>query len=251
MSIRNTAAVSGIIFDLSGTLISNHPEAEHEREKRQCKVVAAFAADNLACNMPAALAERLLSLREEGARLTRRDLVERRAYDTIIRAFSEFGLQTGAGIVDRAECILFEREHEGRQLYPGAREVLKIIRLNQLRLGLITNWSSHKNVTDITSSLGIHECFAPLLSSALFGRIKPHPSIFRSVLQAWNLAPSDVVMVGDSLEDDIAGASAVGMRTVLVEIEPNLNNRRLLHVVRPTYRISDLRALPLVLGLVE
>lgn len=44
---------------------------------------------------------------------------------------------------------------------------------------------------------------------------KPQPPLFRIALHRLGLAPAEAAMVGDSVESDIAGGRAVGMRTVL------------------------------------
>src|SRR5439155_1650957 len=44
---------------------------------------------------------------------------------------------------------------------------------------------------------------------------KPEAPLFRIALERLRLAPAEAAMVGDSLPSDIAGARAVGMRTVL------------------------------------
>ena len=44
---------------------------------------------------------------------------------------------------------------------------------------------------------------------------KPEAPLFRIALERLGLAPAEAAMVGDSLPSDIAGARAVGMRTVL------------------------------------
>ena len=80
------------------------------------------------------------------------------------------------------------------------------------------------------------------LSSGAFGRTKPHPTIFRAVLERLEVAAEDAAMVGDSLEDDIEGARAAGIqRAFLLDREnrfPEAENR-----------LPDLFALPAALGL--
>jgi HAD superfamily hydrolase (TIGR01450 family) len=44
---------------------------------------------------------------------------------------------------------------------------------------------------------------------------KPQPPLFRIALRRLGLAPAEAAMVGDSVESDVAGGRAVGMRTVL------------------------------------
>jgi phosphoserine phosphatase len=231
--------VRGVIFDLGGTLVYQNPIPELDRERQQCAVIAQLVAEELECRVPDTLAERLLALRNEHGDLTQRDLVERRARDTIAAGLRETGLAVNDDILDRAERLLFDTDR-GRLLYPGARELLETLRGRELRIGMISNWSSHWIVTDVVVSAGIHDYFAPLVSSAGFGRIKPHPSIFLHVLETWGLTPDDVVMIGDTLSTDILGASKVGMRSILVDVEPNPSNASVEALIRPTYQVSQL-----------
>ena len=46
--------------------------------------------------------------------------------------------------------------------------------------------------------------------------MKPHPSIFSAALQLVGVRPSEAVMVGDSVREDVEGALGAGMRAVLV-----------------------------------
>jgi FMN phosphatase YigB (HAD superfamily) len=79
------------------------------------------------------------------------------------------------------------------------------------------------------------------ISSFHHGKTKPHGSIFKAVLDLLEVDPADAAMVGDTLEDDIEGALALGMQAVLVD-------RLGLHEnYQP--RIDDLYALPALLGL--
>jgi putative hydrolase of the HAD superfamily len=49
------------------------------------------------------------------------------------------------------------------------------------------------------------------------GLAKPHPHAFASLATALDLAPEEVVYVGDSLVDDVAGALAAGMVAIWVD----------------------------------
>jgi HAD superfamily hydrolase (TIGR01509 family) len=239
--------VRGVIFDLGGTLVHQNADPEPDRERRQCAAIARLASRELGCRDPEALAKRLLALRNEHGSLVSRDLVERPARETIAAGLREAGAAPGEGFVDRAERLLFEPDR-GRRPYAGARELLETLRGRGLRIGLISNWSSHWIVTDIVAGAGIRDYFAPLVSSASFGRIKPHPLIFRHVLDAWGIGPEQAVMLGDTLDTDILGASRIGMRSVLVEIEPNPANAACEPVIRPTFRVRSLLDIPALLG---
>ena len=80
-----------------------------------------------------------------------------------------------------------------------------------------------------------------VVGSREHGKTKPHPSIFESALDLLGVGPTEAVMVGDSIEDDIEGARALGMRAVLLDRDgrhPEVEDR-----------IESLAALPAALGL--
>jgi putative hydrolase of the HAD superfamily len=79
------------------------------------------------------------------------------------------------------------------------------------------------------------------LSSRAHGRVKPHASIFRAVLELLDVAPGRAAMVGDTPEDDVLGARALGMRAFLLDRDGRFPNER--------DRLTDLRELPAALGL--
>ena len=71
--------------------------------------------------------------------------------------------------------------------------------------------------------------------------MKPHASIFVAALAALDAAADETVMVGDSFEDDIEGARALGIRAILLDrdgLKPDAEDR-----------IDTLLALPAALGL--
>lgn len=235
----------GIIFDLGSTLIYR-TGLDLERDK--CAALGAFATAELGYSDSPALSERLLRARLDAWKRSEEEQVEYVATRTIADVFAASGLPADTATLRRAEAVFFEPEVRASRLYPGARETLQAVAARGLRLGLISNASSHQLILDITRKLGIVDYFDPLVTSAAFGRTKPHPSIFTHVLEAWGLPPSGVVMIGDTLSADILGANTLGLRSILVDIEPNPDNPRFSGVARPSARIT---ALPDVLGFIH
>ncbi len=129
------------------------------------------------------------------------------------------------------------QRHENFELYEDVMPVLAELRQAGVKLGLVSN--SARDVRDFAR----HHALAidAGISSFHHGKTKPHGSIFKAVLELLEVPPGDAAMVGDTLEDDIAGALALGMRAVLVD-------RLGLHEAYEP-RIDDLYALPAVLGL--
>ena len=52
-------------------------------------------------------------------------------------------------------------------------------------------------------------------SAADVGYLKPHPSIFQAALECLGTEAEETIFVGDTVEHDIAGAQAAGMRAIL------------------------------------
>ncbi|MFA4645985.1 TIGR02253 family HAD-type hydrolase [Pyrococcus kukulkanii] len=96
---------------------------------------------------------------------------------------------------------------------PGARKTL--IRLRELgyRLGIITDGNPIKQWEKILR-LEMDDFFEHVVISDFEGVKKPHPKIFKKALKAFNVKPSEAIMVGDRLYSDIYGAKKVGMKTV-------------------------------------
>jgi putative hydrolase of the HAD superfamily len=81
-------------------------------------------------------------------------------------------------------------------------------------LGLISN--SHRCLESFQEHFELDGLIDVAISSSQHGYMKPHPSIFEAALKLAGVAPSEAVMVGDSLAQDIEGARRVGMKGVLV-----------------------------------
>jgi HAD superfamily hydrolase (TIGR01509 family) len=95
-------------------------------------------------------------------------------------------------------------------------ETLASLRERGFRLGLISNLSllPHKVREDL-DRLGIARYLDSASFSSEVGVRKPDARIFLRTLTALGEDPAHAVFVGDRLNDDIVGAQAVGMRTIL------------------------------------
>jgi len=126
--------------------------------------------------------------------------------------------------------------HENFELYDDVIPVLAELRAAGLKIGLVSN--SARDVHAFAHHHGLE--IDAGISSFHHGKTKPHASIFRAVLDLLEVGPEQAAMVGDTIEADIDGARAIGMRAVLVD--------RLDQHPDVADRITDLRALAGVLG---
>jgi HAD superfamily hydrolase (TIGR01662 family) len=122
------------------------------------------------------------------------------------------------------------------ELYEDAVPALRLVRSHGLTVGLLSN--SARDLDDFVAHHGL--VVDAVLTSGTHGKTKPHDSIFRRMLELLDVGPGEAVMVGDSIEDDIEGARAVGMATVLVDREDRYPSES---------RICSLAELPAFLGL--
>lgn len=82
-------------------------------------------------------------------------------------------------------------------------------------MALVTNGSPAVQRSKVAAS-GLERYFKAVVVSGDVGAGKPDPRPFRAALDALGVAATDAVMVGNSLERDIAGAQALGIRAVWV-----------------------------------
>jgi putative hydrolase of the HAD superfamily len=108
----------------------------------------------------------------------------------------------------------------GLRLFPDALATVAAVRARSagspVRIGVITNGPADVQREKVVL-LGVDGVADFVLVSGEFGAWKPDPSIFLAALSMAAVSAGDAVMVGDSLEHDIAGARAVGIRTVWVD----------------------------------
>lgn len=64
---------------------------------------------------------------------------------------------------------------------------------------------------------GLRRFFPAVIASSEAGAGKPDPRIFEIALTALGVAASDVLVIGDNLENDVAGAKAAGLRCVWLD----------------------------------
>src|SRR5207244_11284453 len=140
--------------------------------------------------------------------------------DEVWIAFTEEIVRGMGGDAGRAhECavemtLLWERS-ENFELYEDALPVLADLRARGLKLGLVSNTGR-----DLDAFVAHHRLDVDAaISSRLHGKTKPDPTIFRAMLELLEAEPAEAAMVGDSFEDDIEGARALGIRAFLLDRE--------------------------------
>ncbi|XP_066328837.1 haloacid dehalogenase-like hydrolase domain-containing protein At2g33255 [Miscanthus floridulus] len=160
----------------------------------------------------------------------------------------------GRGAVDILHCIedwapdkqrhayeviaRFEREGLDRlQIMPGASELCGFLDAKQIRRGLIT-----RNVKDAVDLF--HQRFGMTFTPALsreFRPCKPDPAPLLHICSTWNIPPHEVIMVGDSLKDDVVCGKRAGAFTCLLDETGRYGpHDSLPEQVKPDFKMSSL-----------
>ncbi len=101
----------------------------------------------------------------------------------------------------------------GCKMYPETPDVLEKLS-KRAKLALLTNADSDDPLIEIVRASGVK--FEAIVTSDQVKCYKPDGKIFEVVLKKMGLKPNEVIMVGDSLIADIAGAKNSGIRSVWV-----------------------------------
>ena len=156
------------------------------------------------------------------------------------------GFQLSKGSLRAAMQAMFAVTQENWQPEQDAIPTLEGLKRRGLSIGLISNASDDDNTQALIDKGGFRPYLEFIVSSAAFGKRKPHPDIFRSVLGRFAVPPEQAVMVGDDYEADILGASGVGMQSIWITRRAYAPASRL-DVTQATKVVSTLsEILPLV-----
>ena len=118
--------------------------------------------------------------------------------------------------VDLARRVYDEFGKSSRwRLYDDVVPAFRRLGDQGLRIGLISNWDGR--LVRLMGDLGVGGMLDTIVSSADVGLRKPDPRIFELACDRLGVSPVDAAHVGDHQYADVLGATAVGMRAVLID----------------------------------
>lgn len=128
-------------------------------------------------------------------------------------------------------------------LPPEHRRLLETLR-GRYRLGIFSNCDHAPTVRRVLAGHGIEDWFDPIVISEAIGYRKPGRNAFRAALELAGGPAAEVLFVGDSLADDIAGAAQVGLDAAWL----NRKGEPLPEGLSPAYVLESLEGLEPLLG---
>jgi putative hydrolase of the HAD superfamily len=226
-----------VVFDWGGTLTPYHAIDLAD--------LWSVAARILAPDREGELTAALLAAEQESWERVERHagLASATMHDLLAVAAERTGLAVEDALRDRALEAHLEAWTPHTITDEEAAPVLRALRERGLRVGLLSNTHWPRRWHDrILARDGVLDLIDVRVYTSELRHTKPHAEAFRAVLAPLGVEPEEAVMVGDRPYDDITGAKALGMRTVL------LPNRFVPAApVTPDGTISSLRELvPLV-----
>lgn len=129
---------------------------------------------------------------------------------------------------------------EELQLDPKLIPVLKILKENGVKVGVISN-HIQECLTAIIEHLGIREYFDVIVTSSLVQAKKEELAPIKYAMFQLGVRNKDVIMVGDSYERDILPSRELGIDAYLLRMDYNLN--------KDSNYFFSLSEVPTVLGL--
>ena len=100
-------------------------------------------------------------------------------------------------------------------LFPETHAVLTRLRKEGFELGIVSNFDSR--LFSVMRGLGIDQLFDSVTISSLAKAAKPARRIFEIALEKHAVDPDEAIHVGDSVRDDLEGATKAGLTGILLD----------------------------------
>lgn len=210
--------IRAVLFDMGYTLLAPHPSFEE-------LVVGTAARHGIALDVDRVRDAESAVFREtcvEGTCFTLTDADSRTFWTRFYHALLERcgASEAGGGSLASTGALaddLYATLSSGQSyaFYPDVLPALARLHERGLRLGVVSNWEGWLH--DLLAERDMHRWFDVVVISAHAGIEKPDPGIFHKALDALAVPPGEVVHVGDSLEQDVAPALALGAHPVLID----------------------------------
>jgi FMN phosphatase YigB (HAD superfamily) len=215
----------GVLLDLFGTLITFDPdrlpalEIGGARVRTTVAALGPLLADWVPDVTPGDFWQALLTVSDEMARVRAYDHVELPSRERFRRALERVGCDDAR---QPEAAVHLSRAHMATivdvTVFPPEHAALLASLRRRYRLGLVSNFDDTGAAYDILLRHGIAPHLDTVVVSEALGLRKPHPALVRAGVRGLGCDPHDVVMVGDTWGEDIAGARAAGVDAVWIDV---------------------------------
>ena len=134
--------------------------------------------------------------------------------------------------------VYYQEVYRERVLFPEVVAVLEQLSQWGVSMGIVSNTTNPVFMKELElESSGLKKYFDFTIFSSGVPFRKPHPSIFQLAISRFQLQPSEILFIGDSLLADVQGAQGVGMKAAW------LNRRKEQTDICPDYELASLEGL--------
>lgn len=143
---------------------------------------------------------------------------------------------------EAAACHYISRFETGEfvQLFSDTRPSLDALASAGIRLGIVSNFGTYLEA--FLAQTGIADYFDFAVISAAAGCEKPQPEIYQMALARAGASASEVLFVGDSLQDDYEAPTSLGFSAVLVDRYDMHASKPAVRRIQSLVEIADLFA---------
>ena len=218
------AAYRGVLFDLFGTLITFDPArlpelvAGSERVRTTVADLDGLLAEWVPGVGTVDFWQALLAVSDEMARARAYDHVELPSRERFRRALERVGCDDD---VRSEAAVHLSRAHmaviASATVFPPAHAALLASLRPRYRFGLVSNFDDTGAAWEILVRHGLAAQFDVVIVSEALGLRKPHPALMRAGVRGLGMSSDEVIMVGDTFAEDIAGARAAGLDSAWID----------------------------------
>jgi FMN phosphatase YigB (HAD superfamily) len=214
----------GVLLDLFGTLITFDPgrlpelAIGNQRVRSTVAALGPLVAEWVPGVALADFWQALLTVSEEMARARVYDQVELPSRERFRRALERVGCEESH---QGEAAVHLSRAHMARivdvTVFPPAHAALLASLRLRHRIGVVSNFDDTGAAYDILLRHGIAPHVDTVVVSEALGLRKPHPAVIGAGVRGLGLNAADVLMVGDTWGEDVAGARAAGVDVVWID----------------------------------
>ena len=251
--LSSVPLVRGVLFDFDYTLAYSTRPFDELWEEGARNAEAYMRSQNM--DLPADFWRNIIEARRFAQEKSEEEQEEHIADDAMSFLLQFFGYPASKldpVVLRNAVDIFYAPEMSAWALYPGAHETLAALRREGYRLGIVANYACDRVFQRTIDFLALRPYLDICLTSAGVEYRKPDTAFFDIVLQQWDALPYEIVVVGDSLRHDIAGAIELGALAVQAmfgsEAQTEFDNRQASATIAPDAVIASLSQLPEIIA---
>ncbi len=201
MAFPYPAPIDGVIFDLHSTLADQGDPATWLVHAEQLAGVSAPDRESLAESLNKIVEHARLEDPEHHRDIS--PTAHREIFTRLLADFTEEPLTTA----------LYDTITTSWVLYEDSLPILRALREQGIRTAILSNIAVE--IDPLLEQLGLTGEIDAVITSSDIGVVKPNPEAFLHALDALQLEPHTVLMVGDNATDD-GSAANLGIRTLVL-----------------------------------